>query len=412
VSAVPAARRRATGELVPTAELVAWLHAQLRDPRRALAPHAALARDLGISEKKLRRWLRSEDSDGNPVDTFVRATVEDALDHADVPFCEIYPHLDNDEVEKMSDRFCSSCRDMVTGGADLICPWCETATGEGPAKPKAWCPRCDRMVYPTAHNDHGSGDCWRCGTATKPMPYDPCACGCDQRRPRFDPYGRRARYVRGHAPRSPENAGDVDLEPFAVWLERELRTLDPKEALARRTGLSREDVLATLERRDDRIAREKVRRALWIAARGGTGKGLPPRIGALGFFDLYPNERRSRTCPGCGAGKAPHAELCKQCRRRRNRTQATKPPRTAPRLTAGVLLDAKRLYDREQLAFLAIVERLLDRTPTRAPQRSRTPSAANSAHAAGRPATPPVPRPPAEIVRSRPKDNNDPGAQP
>jgi hypothetical protein len=377
VSAVPAAYRRASGELVPAAEPVAWLHVQLREPRRALAPHVALARDLGISEKKLRCWLRSEDSDGNPDDTFARAAVEDVLDHADVAFYELYPHLDDDSVEdEMSDRFCPSCRDMVTVGADLICPWCETPTGDGPAKPKAWCPRCDRMVYPTTRNDHGSGGCWRCGTATKPMPYDPCACGCDQRRPRFDPYGRRARYVRGHAPRARENTGDVDLEPFAVWLERELRTLDPIEALARRTGLSREDVLATLERRDERIAREKVRRALWIAARGGTGKGLPPRISAPGFFDLYPNERRSRTCPGCGAGKAPHAELCKQCRRRRNHAEGVKPPRTAPRLTAAILLEANGLYDCEQLAFLAIAERLLDRTPYT--------SAAALAHALGR----------------------------
>ena len=372
--------RRATGELVPAAELVAWLHVQLRAPRRALAPRAALARDLGISEKALGRWLRSEDSDGHPVDTFVRAAVEDALDHAGVPFREIYPHLDDDGVEEeMSDRFCASCRDMVTVGADLICPWCETPTSEGPVKPKAWCPRCDRMVYPTTPNDPGgggSGGCWRCGTQTKPMPYDPCACGCDQRRPRFDPYGRRARYVRGHAPRSLEDTGDVDVEPFAVWLERELRTLDPIEALARRTGLSREDVLATLARRDERIAREKVRRSLWITARGGTGKGLPPRIGAPGFFDLYPNERRSRTCPGCGAGKAPHAELCKQCRRRRNHAEGVKPPRTAPRLTAAILLEAKNLYDHEQLAFLAIAEQLLDRTPYT--------SAAALAHALGR----------------------------
>lgn len=127
MSAVPAACRRTTRELVPTAELVAWLHVQLRDPGRALA-RAALARDLGISEKKLGRWLRSEDNDGNPVDTFVRAAVEDALDHADVAFCEIYPHLDDGCVEEMSDRFCASCRDMVTVGADLICPWCETPT--------------------------------------------------------------------------------------------------------------------------------------------------------------------------------------------------------------------------------------------------------------------------------------------
>jgi hypothetical protein len=49
---------------------------------------------------------------------------------------------------------------------------------------------------------------------------------------------------------------------------------------------------------------------------------------------------------------------------------------TAARLTVAILLEAKGLYDHEQLAFLAIAERLLDRTPYS--------TAAALAHALGR----------------------------
>lgn len=325
---------------IETYELEAEREAKLAGAGEAQSGAAErLADELGTTSRTLYRYRRCLNGDSEPTDVFPRTLIERMLEHAEVPLWEVYADINDDGTT--SDRWCRSCKDLVTVGADGVCPWCETPSEPAAGREKRWCKRCDRLLFP-ADDD----SCWRCGEPTKRRAPDiPCECGCGTMRPRFDGHGRRADYVRGHG-RKPSDESEIDAAPFRAWLIAELRGLDPIEALAQRTGLSREDVQLVLNGRVDGIDRGRVRKALLIASRAGTvGKGAPSRPGALKLRDLYPTEVRSRTCTGCGEAKAPHAELCKRCRVVRNRATGGAP--RGPRSTIGehVLEEAKRMYD-------------------------------------------------------------------
>ena len=259
------------------------------------------------------------------------------------------------------DGYCSRCHENVTPVRDLqtsalVCPWCDTPTEDLFAHEKGHCPRCDLMV--DRAND---GSCWRCGTQTqRGSPWDPCGCGCGAMIHRFDEHGRRVRYVRGHAPRSLEQPGTLPVEPFAEYLERRLAQLDVVAALAREHGIARADVVAILRRDEPTVPRTMVRHALWVY--GQNGKGMPRKPDAAGLFDLYPTDQRSRTCPGCGKGKAPHAALCKNCRRGQGRNGNGNNGQPT-RIGEQVLADAYRAYSEESLSLLSVAERFIDRVP-------------------------------------------------
>jgi hypothetical protein len=301
-----------------------------------------LADRLGVEVRILyryRRGLRSGSRNGRkgefPTDTFPRAAIEDMLDHAEVPFWEVYPDLD-DDLALETDAFCPSCHEIVTPILGQ-CPWCDTAV-ETELPRRQYCEREDAMRFPAL-----DGNCWRCGGRLQgSVPWAPCACGCGQPVRRFDRYGREARYLVGHGP-SPARSAIVDAEPFAGWLEQQLRELDPIQALARRIGINRDRLLALLNRHESQVDLAEVRRSLWLAAREGQGKGTPPRPGSTLLADLYPDYVRSKVCPECGGGKAPHAQLCRQCRRK-NPTQTTQ-PRQPSSVTEDLIFEAKRLYD-------------------------------------------------------------------
>ena len=109
--------------------------------------------------------------------------------------------------------------------------------------------------------------------------------------------------------------------------------------------------MAVLNRSDPTLDRNLVRNALWRRGKAslGTQKGWRPDVPRL--YDLYPDDARSKVCPGCGKGKAPHAEMCKQCRTR----QGLPPGTTRPgrrKMTPEVLAEACEL-------------RLVDPSPTR-----------------------------------------------
>ena len=165
------------------------------------------------------------------------------------------------------------------------------------------------------------------------------------------------RYVLGHASRQLERGGDVATEPFARYLEQAIANLDLLAAVAREHGMRRRDVVAILKRDELTVGRELVRRALWCY--GQNGHAVPRRPDATSFFDLYPDDKRARTCPGCGGGKAPHAELCRACRRKAGSSQ-----RRGPRRIREPLIEfAYRLYVDEQLTVEQCAERIIDRTP-------------------------------------------------
>ncbi len=267
-------------------------------------------------------------------------------------------------AEANPDGYCSRCHENVTPVRDLasaamVCPWCDTPTEDLFAHEKGYCPTCDLMV-----DRANNGTCWRCGTKPqRGIPYDPCECGCGTQIHRFDEHGRRIRYVRGHAPRSNEQpVGTLPTEPFAQYLERRLAELDVVAALAREHGIGRADVVAVLRRDHDTVPHRLVRHALWVY--GTNGRGMPRKPDALGVYDLYPNEQRARTCPGCGQGKAPHALLCKACRLKQRGTSRGMPTRIGEQ----VLADAYRAYRAENLSYVALAERFMERVPHRSVQ--------------------------------------------
>lgn len=306
---------------------VARLGAALDDA--AAVERLALALFPGDGEetaaRKLHRWRFENRS-------LEKAEVADALHHADSALWEVYGV---EEIDLEEDAYCGRCHDTVTP-IEGTCPWCEASLSE--ARARRWCPREDRLIFPA--ND---GTCWRCGTETEAIPWIECACGCGTRIPSFDPQGRKHEFALGHAPRSMGRVQEVPVEPFARHLEAELESMDLLMALARAHGIARDEVVRVLKRQIDVVPTGTVRRAMWTAARGGTGKGLPMRPGSTSFADLYPEFVASKVCI-CGKRKASHAEMCKACRVRLDREEGRKPPTAGARLRDEVIEEAYRVY--------------------------------------------------------------------
>ena len=350
-----------TKDVLPARPFIDWLkerqerhlNVDLNAPGEMGVPtKESFARSLGVSERFVKRYLREHT--GAYVE---RRAVEDVLAHVGVGIWELYPEL-ADEHSDIRDRYCSSCRDRVTTGPDELCPWCERPTEPREGRVRHYCPRCDRSVIP-AHDR----TCWRCGTLTDAaMPWDECGCGCGQTFARFDEHGRRRRWVRGHAPKAYLNE-ELEVGPFADYLERALRDLDPIDALARIHKLPRELILYALERRGP-VDRVTVNGALRAA--GMQGKGMPWKDGVPTLSDLYPDRVRSTTCPDCGGGKAPHADRCKRCSVA-HRRQAKQPRQRAVRhrLRDDLLDEAWSLHLNDGLSIGAVAKRLLPRTPYR-----------------------------------------------
>lgn len=279
----------------------------------------------------------------------------ECLENAGAEVWAIYPQ--EVDVPLEDDAYCGRCHENVTP-IDGACPWCESAVERDSKRVKGYCSSCDEMVTPA-----NNGDCWRCGTELGEQPWEPCKCDCGTMKSRFDPQGRRtAGYLRGHAPQG-KNPGTVPAMPFRRWLEDRLANLDVVSALARECGVKRETIVAALQAQEgDEMEREVVRRALWVSGRSGSkGKGAPPRPDAKGFFDLYPEDKRSRTCPGCGEGKAPHAEMCKACRRKAGGPR----PTVIARISEDVITEGYRIYRDEGESILTCAERLYERTALR-----------------------------------------------
>jgi hypothetical protein len=178
------------------------------------------------------------------------------------------------------------------------------------------------------------------------VPGAECECGCEATIHRFDRYGRRTRWVLGHAPRGREGLGKpVPLEPFACYLEEQLHEIDPVEALALLHGVKREDLMAVLNRRGEEVPRKLVQRALWTRGVGSTGAQRGRRPGIPTFYELYPGDARSKICPGCGGGKAPHAQMCKLCRRSADPSYM-KPPTHRRRVSDELLAEAREIHER------------------------------------------------------------------
>lgn len=295
------------------------------------------------SARKLHRW-RFENK------TLEKAEVADALHHADSALWEVYGV---EEIDLEDDAYCERCHDTVTP-IEGVCPWCESDLRE--ARARSWCPREDRLVFP-AHD----GTCWRCGAETQAIPWVDCACGCGTTIPSFDPQGRKHEFALGHAPKTEGRHHTVPVEPFARYLEAELESMDLIGALARAHGIGRDDVVRVLKRQVETLPTKMVRRAVWTAGRGGTGKGLPMRPGATSFADLYPDFVRSKVC-GCGNGKAPHAEMCKACRRKVDKAEGRSTPRAGARVREELIEESYRTYMDDGVSVEAAAESIIERT--------------------------------------------------
>lgn len=293
-----------------------------------VAPVQRLATELGMPAeygvRQINRWVRRVKNGSRngvkgdyPTDTFVRSGVEAALEAAGWSVYDLYPNLRDEDGEGV-ERFCGNCHEAVTTSDDLLCPWCEHATEDiGGRRGKRYCKACDLMVWAT-----GEGTCWRCTGPLGPMPWDRCACGCRGRVHRFDKHGRRIKFLHGHAPRKSEKDELWPTPQFAQWLRDEVRNLDPIAAISSRIDLTRAEVIGVLEGDITEFSRERMRRALWRAAAAGGSTGSTFSTVVPSLYELYP-ERQPLKCPGCGGGKARHAELCKQCRKRADRKNGT-----------------------------------------------------------------------------------------
>lgn len=280
---------------------------------RRVAHELFPGRSTAAAERQLQRvrsGSRSSSRNGVKgqvaVDTWPAAEVDAALTNAGAHLADVYPDLYEPELELEPDCFCDRCHDVVTP-IDGRCPWCEGSIDADDLRAKRFCIRCDELVLPAAN-----GSCWRCEGPLSGVPHAPCACGCEAKVRLFDVKGRPVRYRRGHAPKEPDR-GDLDAEAFAFHLRRCVDELDPIAAVARTHGLRRSLVADLLAGRVDRIERASVRRGLWMARRQGIG--LPGAADVPTFTQLYPDAVRSRTCPDCGNGKAPHATRCRSCAR-------------------------------------------------------------------------------------------------
>jgi hypothetical protein len=343
-------------ERVPAAPFVEWVNREVD----ALDEDGVtvFAARCGVTTRTLYRWSRSLDANSDPTDNYARSIVEDTLDHADVPFADIYPEIAAaEDVPLEPDAFCGSCHEVVTPiGGD--CPWCGRATTKDLPRRRMYCKRDDRMVWPTAENT-----CWRCGgTLTPNRPRAACKCGCGTMVNRFDEHGRGpVNYVRGHAPRSLERKLMLPAGPFVEYLREELDRVDPLTAVASKHAVKRDDLVALLRGDRTEVERTEVTHALWTASRYGQPKGAPRRSGQTGLYDLYPELAAKHRCPECGGRKSPRAEVCKPCKsRRRHRGETTLEDL---HLSEVIVQEAKRLRFEEWLPMMQVAERLLGRTP-------------------------------------------------
>ncbi len=350
---------RRIDEPVSLAPFLAWVEGRERQHAHTGDPVAAVVRDIGwdgeSGVRRLHRW-RHESITGMAE----RADVEDALHHAGVRWDEVY---DPDPVD-LGEGYCPRCLDTV-GVQDGRCVWCSATVTTGEGLRKAWCEACDSMGVPV--NDR----CRRCAAPAtgKTSPWDDCACGCGGMVRRFDQNGRRARWIRGHAPRALGEPGKRDVEPFARYLERCLADVDPVDAVAVKHGMSREAVLRIMRREDPLVDGRVVQGALFRAARRGRQKGEPSLPDATRMEDLYPRTR----CPGPGGDVAcvgsgfkanKTATRCKECSRRAGRKT---PQRTKWEPPEAFLIEARDLADRHG-GLMVAARRLHDRTPMKSPE--------------------------------------------
>ena len=187
---------------LPAEPFVTWLKQRLAAARREDPDASALlvlSGQTGIAERWLRNYLKGLDTTGKPSPAYERRTVEDALDRAGWHVWDLYDDDIVDEDRDATERYCETCRDTVLVGADGICLWCESPTVQMGARRRAFCPACDGMLILAR-----DGTCSACGNGCAAhMPWDPCACGCDQLLARFDRRGTRRRYLRGHGSAAP-----------------------------------------------------------------------------------------------------------------------------------------------------------------------------------------------------------------
>ncbi len=139
------------GEQIPAQPFVDWLNDRYARYRAAhehmwhmsgrtdpdavlpLSPLKRLAADLGwgglAADRIVYRYRHGRDGMDRPTETFRRATVEDALEHAGLRLEDVYPEFAVDVVLE-PDAFCGLCREMVTP-IDGVCPWCDTEVRSG-----------------------------------------------------------------------------------------------------------------------------------------------------------------------------------------------------------------------------------------------------------------------------------------
>jgi predicted amidophosphoribosyltransferase len=356
-------------ELIDAAPFIAWLDRladRLRSDQRywlvppggveARPPDAfkLIAERFALTDSWLRKGaFRNDDQvERDHVEVLVDAWREESGE----TFADVYPNLVDDADGR--EAFCGVCHEVVTVSADGICPWCEHLADDERPPDRKFCPGCDRMVWPTT-----DGHCWRCRSVVGQMPWSPCKCGCGELVHRFDRWGRRIQWVRGHAPRTRERSAPIEAAPFAAWLAEEVKRVDPIAALVTRTNLTREEIIDLIEGRTTEFDRERIRRALWLMSRAGGGTGAQPDRNIPQFFDLYPEAERAKVCPGCGKGKAPHAVLCKRCRTKADRENGKRLGSAVTRLGDALIVEAYETYASTGHSIKSLAVTFFDRAP-------------------------------------------------
>lgn len=357
---------RYLGEAIPAGPFVAVINAEIERIGRAdtLRPseiakevpaQAILAGRIGVAERTLYRYRKSLNSENQPTETFARDVVENALERLDFRFEDVYPEIAAaEDIALEDDAYCAGCREIVTP-IDGICPWCERqTTSKIPAR--LYCKREDAMRFPAL-----DGQCWRCGgKLRKHIPRGPCACGCGTSLQRFNSNsGLPVAFMPGHSGGPWRSKRTLPAGPFVDWLERELRDLDPVQALSRRVGIPRDELLALLNRRVHTIPQTQVNKSLRLAGIEGQGQKVGTRAGSTRINDLYPDRGGALKCPRCGGHKTAHAALCRPCRNAEG--MSNRQPSRPTSMTPEVLAEARRLRELG-LKWDAVAERVHPRT--------------------------------------------------
>jgi hypothetical protein len=125
---------------IDPAPFVAWVEARraehdARERREALLAGAKLSPTAATGALKLALaeigWFgEAEERSFSALRSGERLTIScddvlQAFDYAGVPIEDVYPGLVSPTVE-LEDRYCPTCAERVTTGADGVCPWCET----------------------------------------------------------------------------------------------------------------------------------------------------------------------------------------------------------------------------------------------------------------------------------------------